>query len=499
MNRSRNIYRVLLVASFLVINAALIYGIAASWNFLNTGADRAGRLHLSEDPDLAFQPAMTWKLEGQEGRMMDPQTLSELERDYKSAWYVRQVALENSNPFGLEDYFTADARRQLAALLEHNNKTNTRIRSTTIEHHPELEFFSLDGKMVVLNDHNVREYTESYQDEKLVFQQYTTSSYQIILLLEDGNWRIRQMLQIPSHHEPELKQVAPEFQAVRGINYYPKERPWRMFGAYFDRQVVAEDFKKLQSLQFNAIRIFIPYGVFGEAKVNEQVLQQLKEVLELAEASDIKVLVSLFDFYGNYDLRDWTLTHRHAEKIVRAIKDSPALLGWDLKNEPDLDFGSRGQQRVLQWLREMANQLRKWDPEHPLTIGWSSPEKARLLTDVVDVVSFHYYEDLAELPERFKDLRKVARNKPVVLQEFGKSSYSGIWNGFSGSEAQQAAYMEAIRKFTIDNKLSSFEWTLYDFDKVPKEVVGRLPWRKAYQRHYGLINTEGKLKEAAKN
>jgi hypothetical protein len=41
-------------------------------------------------------------------------------------------------------------------------------------------------------------------------------------------------------------------------------------------------------------------------------------------------------------------------------------------------------------------------------------------------------------------------------------------------------------------------WTLYDFSKVPKEVVGRLPWRKQTQEHFGFINQKGETKPAFK-
>ncbi len=102
----------------------------------------------------------------------------------------------------------------------------------------------------------------------------------------------------------------------------------------------------------------------------------------------------MFDFYGNYELKDWTLTQRHAQTIVTAFKDHRALFGWDIKNEPDLDFESRTQENVLAWLEEMIIRIRSWDPKHPVTIGWSSAEAAQNLGEQVNFVSFHYYQDL---------------------------------------------------------------------------------------------------------
>ena len=39
-------------------------------------------------------------------------------------------------------------------------------------------------------------------------------------------------------------------------------------------------------------------------------------------------------------------------------------------------------------------------------------------------------------------------------------------------------------------------WTLYDFEKVPKEVTGILPWRTNPQKKFGIISKKGKKKLA---
>ena len=87
-------------------------------------------------------------------------------------------------------------------------------------------------------------------------------------------------------------------------------------------------------------------------------------------------MVTLFDFYGDYNVLNWTLTHRHAEQIVSTFKDHNAILAWDIKNEPDLDFDSRHKETVIAWLNQMIQEIKKFDPNHFVTIGWSSPEAA---------------------------------------------------------------------------------------------------------------------------
>lgn len=494
----KNTYRALLLLSFLAINAAIVYGLAAAWSFLNTGADKSSMLHIGTELEMAYQPKITWNVDGQRGRKISNQALKELERDYINAWYTKNMALGTYNQLGITDYFTQDARTQIISMVQLNQNHQIRVETTTLSHQPQLEFYSLDGKLAVLTDKNVVQIEKIYVSEALVQQEKTVGSYQVILLLEDGFWRIRQMVKIPnpSRHKAPNPHISFDAQKWKGVNYYPKDHPWNMFGSNFDEAVIANDFETIHSMGFNTVRIFVPYETFGGASVKEGHLNQLRRALDMAQENQLKVLVTLFDFYGNYGLMDWTLTHRHAETIVTELKNHKALLGWDIKNEPDLDFENRGRQNVLDWLSEVLNQVKNNDSLHPVTIGWSSPEVAINLVDAVDFVSFHYYEKPEHLKQRFLTLKDSVGDKPLVLEEYGKSSYSGFWNMFTNSENSQASYLEEMQTTLQETHLSSFIWTLHDFETIPTNVVGRKPWRKAPQKHFGLINSKGEKKSA---
>ncbi len=494
----KNLYRALLLLSFLAINAAIIYGLAAAWGFLNTGADKSSILHVGGTLEKAYQPSITWTTEGQRGRKISKQALGELEKDYLNAWYVKNIALANYDPLGIEDYYTEDARKQLKMLVKNNQENHIQIEATTLSHHPRLEFYSLDGKLAVLTDNNVVQFENIYVNGELIHQEKTIYSYQVILMLEDGFWRIRQIVKIPNQPEVKkpLQQLSFDVKNWKGINYYPKDNPWDMFGDTFNETVIHTDFATIAEMGLNSIRVFVPYEKFGGASVDEMYLQQLETLLDIAQNNDLKVLVTLFDFYGNYDLLDWTLTQRHAQTIVSRLKNQEALLGWDVKNEPDLDFESRGKDRVLAWLAEMAKQIKEHDSVHPVTIGWSTPKAALDLSNEVDFVSFHYYEDPEDLEKHYLALKDAIGSKPLVLEEYGKSSYSGIWNLFSNSEDAQANYHEKVQAILTREQLPYFLWTLHDFELVPTPVVGRKPWRKAPQKYFGLIDTEGTQKPA---
>jgi len=272
-----------------------------------------------------------------------------------------------------------------------------------------------------------------------------------------------------------------------------------MFDDEFNKDIISNDFKIIENAGLNSIRLFVQYADFGKAKINTIKLERLRQTLDAAQENNLKVVLTLFDFYGDYSVLDWTLTQRHAEAIVSQFKDHNALLAWDIKNEPNLDFKTRGKDNVIAWLDKMITLVKSTDPNHPVTIGWSNTKSASILANKVDFVSFHYYEDLEDLETAVKTLKKEIPNKTLVMQEFGLSSYNGFWNPFGNSEKNQTAYHKKAQEIIAANNLQFMSWTLYDFDKTPKEVVGRLPWRKNNQKKFGFIDVYGMKKGAFKH
>ena len=496
MKMNRNLYRVFLVLSFLALNALILFAISSVWSYLNTGADRASILHLQEEKSSTYLPKITWDISTIKGRPIEKQTLSEIERDYLRAWQVRNIAYETNDTYGLTDYYTDSIRVKISKIIKLNTTNGVTLKTTTLEHHPKLDFYSADGKMVVFTDYDVRQYEEVYQHTIQLSKSQRIISFKVILLLEDGFWRIRQFVEIPT--EPKkIAELTPKkitFSKLKGLNYYPQETPWDMFGKKFKASIINNDFKEITKLGLNTIRVFVPYEDFGKAAIDINKIAKLKKTLDLAEKNNLKVVITLFDFYGNYDIKDWTLTNHHAEYIVSHFKNHPALLAWDVKNEPDLDFESRGKDKVLSWLQQTIASIKQFDSQHQVTIGWSSPEAAINLNDEVDFVSFHFYKKVSEFSEAYADLKKEVPNKPLMLQEFGYSSYDGVWNVFTGSEEDQKEYIEAMLQILDEKKIPYLFWTLHDFEEIPTSVVGRLPWKKAQQKHFGILDSNLKPK-----
>lgn len=508
---NKNSYRIFLVVSFLAINVLILYAISNILGYLNEGADRSKMLHLDQIAEDTYLPKINWKPFENQGRAMEKQTLKTIEKHYLFSWFVKNNALKTNTNTGIDDYFTSNPRKTIDTIINYNKLKKISVESTTILHQPKLKFYSEDGQLVVFTDEKVIEFQNIYQNKKWIATVKDTNAYKVMMLLEDGFWRIRHFEKINTTEDSITEKVIKKpFTVVgnqilknnqpfviKGINYYPKNAAWDMYGDLFNLDTIASDFDIIKQEKLNTIRIFVPYEDFGKANVKPEKLEKLKKVIELAKTKNLEVIITLFDFYGDYAVNDWTLTHRHAEKVVTYCKDLDNIIGWDIKNEPDLDFKTRGKENIVPWLSEMIKVVQENAPNHLVTIGYSSIDAANILKDEVDYVSYHYYEHLSLFKDKLKIVEKNIQ-KPLVVQEFGMSSNIGFWNWFGNTKEDQAAYHKEIQLIFKEKNISFVSWTLYDFPKVPTAVAGKWPWIKSKQKQFGFIDVKGKRKPSYK-
>ncbi|MFA0963374.1 cellulase family glycosylhydrolase [Roseivirga sp. BDSF3-8] len=495
-------YAALLIISFLALSTVLFYGFSQVITYFRTGADPSGMLLLSADEvDYFYRPDYTWSgIEEAEGRPMEEGTLQKVSKDYLAGYYYQYQASGHGHEMGLKDYYSDKARQQLKASAMSYKNGESSHRGTTIQHNLRLKFYSDDGTIITLSD-EVVSFNKVYSGGRY-YRHYDTATYEVMLLLEDNFWRVRHKIRgLPEKRfNPEnLEKSAVSIQNnhfivngrplhLKSLNYYPKQYPWRMMWENFDSIDFASDFKKVREAGFNSLRIFIPYEAFGKAEIRPEEIDKLKRLMDLAQVYELKVIVTLFDFFLGYRIEEWTLSDRHAQAVVTALRDHPALLAWDVKNEPDLDFESFGKGEVLDWLDFITQRIRTYDPNHLITIGWSQPEASMLLTEQVDFLSFHFYRDPKELDAFMNNLPEL--NIPILLEETGMHSYDAWWYPFGKSEAEQADYLEQVLAISKKYNLHYAIWTLYDFENVPGDVAGDAPWRRRPQMRYGLIDTK---------
>ena len=495
MKDNKRVSRAFVLLLFVLVNAGILFGIAQVIAYLNTGATREGMLQLDRAELSSYMPEVSWDTLANSKLNMTAAQIEKIEKDYLAAWFSRSRVLYSNDMSEVGTYHTQTAKEELANIVGGNLNNNVNQISTTLEHHLTLEFFSIDGTLAVLTDKNVKSYNRVFVEDALLTEGAENASFHVVLLLEDGFWRIRHIEKtFVEKTSSNLKNNVGLSSKLKGFNYYPKDSAWDTFGASFSEQTITADFDQIRALGMNTVRIFIGYEDFGKEYVSPTKLKKLVQLMDMAERADLKVIITLFDLYGDYSVFRWTANSTHLRTVVETIKDHKALQAWDIKNEPDLDFQNRGESLVMAWLSEMVYSIKKIDTTHPVTIGWSNAKQAMRLKKEVDFISFHYYDEIETLPNALNKL-KESTQKPIVLQEIGRSSYKGIWNPFGQSEEHQRDYIDAFLQIQNETNLSYLMWTLHDFPQIPNSVVGRLPWRKARQKKFGVLNTDGQPKK----
>ena len=221
---------------------------------------------------------------------------------------------------------------------------------------------------------------------------------------------------------------------------------------------------------FNTLRIFLwntaLFNCPGSGVVpNWGVFQRLDGIIRNAGNAGFRLIVTLNDLP---DLTDYPLyenpvhTQLQTTFIVERYRDEAAILAWDVRNEGDIDYGSKqnfiagnfNREQVLSWLGATTEMVRRVDETHLITAGWLNDAEAT--APYVDFVSFHHWEDTDSFRNRLNAIRE-GTDKPILVQEFGYST-------FRMTPDEQA---ENIRQIILESQtqdlLGWMIWTAFDF------------------------------------
>lgn len=515
---------------FLSIDSLVIY--------YHQGADPASTLNIVPNvpPDLYVR--LNWQPDdANTGRTMESLTRSDIQAAYLRAWLQWNLSLLKKAPYGLETYFVGPALADLNSEIYAVTKNGWLLEQADMTHSLQLHFYSADGSIVSFTDSDATVVRLIHdKNGNVIFTNETTAVYQVIMILADGNWRVRHWVQ--TANQPLDKMTSPlhtppgfigkdkngpslilygQPYHIAGINYYPQSTPWDRFWTRYNTRAIDYDFSNIQSLRLNTVRIFIPFDQFGgpdlgmsseqssttaqpSSKQNEIVqkpMEKLADLLERASRHNLHVIITLFDFHTDYTLLHWPDADRQLETLLTHFKNNASILAWDLKNEPDLDYHTSETYRVNAWLTHIAYFARRYDPHHLLTIGWSSPDAAHTRIPIVDFVSFHYYASPASLASAYSSLRATFPEQPIILGEFGLPTWNSFFFPNGHTEAEQAVYYADTLRFLRSSDSSGYlSWTLYDFDYIPSHVAGSWPWQVGPQKAMGVLHSNGNPKLA---
>lgn len=285
---------------------------------------------------------------------------------------------------------------------------------------------------------------------------------------------------------------------------------------------IEKDFDQLQKLGVNTVRIFLNYYVFGGAKAADAnysmdyALNHFDQLLQAANKRGIYVLPVLLakypqDRFGP-DAYDMAL-NLHVRPVLQHLKGKPGILAWDLFNE--IDLGGPVDERCWDWdngayegcfplaqqrlafVKTIHDEVKKLDPERLTTasLGFAKnyfrPEKASMrLADVVDLYSFHYYDDdpynsgryaahwyygkgfPADLRRGVEELYALGLNKPVLVTELGFPTGKGATRTTEKLVADLQTARGELRDLHVSGLL------LWPFQNDPELLVGDLFTRR---------------------
>jgi endo-1,4-beta-mannosidase len=223
---------------------------------------------------------------------------------------------------------------------------------------------------------------------------------------------------------------------------------------------IAADFAAMAELGFNTVRFDLFWSWFEPrpGDYNPEAFAQLDYLISLAHQYHIYLHPTLF-VGGEVGEAYWDVPWRqgrdpqsdpdmlrletdHAQELGRRYAREPAILAWDLTDEPPFWISSNTTDAAaVNWTRLISGGLRKFDKLHPLVVGVSTqdmehgPFRPDTIAGDVDFFSVHpytiYTPDLFPGPmvsERatygaaFETTLSRDAGRPAMVQEMGASA-----------------------------------------------------------------------------
>lgn len=448
-----------------------------------SGADPTSIFNDTPPAPAEVRTGIIWLPDANDGRVMEPTTRDAITDAYARALAAVDRAGRGDAATPLADYFSGPA---LEAALDASTDSTVTVATLFVEQSLRLDFYSDDGSVVAIGVPSVDVVRVVDTPDRQRSVVTSSEERRIVMILQDGNWRVEQVETVDvTPLEPPGERVALDgpIDGVNALSAQSDDPTW----AAFDRDVAIGELELAADLGFDSVRVFVAGPEFGAVD-----LDAVAEFLDLAAERGIGVVVTLFDGSADHSVPGWRDDEAYLDDVVGRLADHPAIVLWDLKNEPDLDDERSGGAAITDaWLERVSSLVAAIDPDTPRTVGWSSVEHARRALRVLDVVSFHHFDSPAALAAGLAGLEADAVERPVFVGEYGRPEWIGWIRG--AQPAAQARDIAAMRTVLADAGVSAAMWELRDppAGREAGPIAGRASGT------YGAVRTDGERRPLA--
>lgn len=341
---------------------------------------------------------------------------------------------------------------------------------------------------------------------------------------------------------------------LRGINYWPAEKAMYWWNAYSVQEVI-RDLELMAATGFKLVRIFLTWEDFQPYpdEVAPAALSNLIITANLAETYRLKLMPTFFcgHMSGVNWLPGWMLgpgntrqrfpvvsqgRYRSAsplncftreevlqaqllqiETVCTALRGHPALLAFDLGNEPSNWCVPPDRKAAREWLARTTECIRRFSPGARITLGMHAedleedrnlwPQDAASYVDLVSMHGYPFYLNWVDNPADVYLVPFLAMvtawlaGQEVLFQEMGAPGSISTPTSSGGktvlwSEEEVANYYKQVLTLLHQEECSgALAWCFSDYhpslwEKPPLE-------QNLHERFFGLFRADGSAKPAA--
>ena len=191
-----------------------------------------------------------------------------------------------------------------------------------------------------------------------------------------------------------------DYSFIRGVCY----------GWTGDQATIERDLGYAQRLQINSTRIWLRYSDYWRDPAGY--IGKLRNYLRTAHSVGISTLPILWN--GNMidtsilEEDYWRTGEAYVADVVNALKDEEGLLMWDIMNEPSCnDYVRKAtpeekpehEARIWRFVRHFCEHVKELDLQNAITVGNTVIGDTEPTVDLVDVISFHDYQQTRQRVE----------------------------------------------------------------------------------------------------